>query len=245
MFALISAALAGVNAYSNASVTKAQVEANNRLSAAQADNDNRVRGAGNAFAAARGSLSRYIQSLNNNQTLEAGGAALEENLINSRRREDTMSSASFEDQIKDAEQTGAQAAAAAFAGVGGEVADTVSVSTRLMQQRASLEALRSRDFRIYDDARRAGVIQTQTVRGLDQSLIFDSLDYSINVAQRNKAPSVWGQTAFAVAGSLLGNNGLGLQQAGSAMSQGKQALFRASGSGSTPMAGNNDMSTFI
>lgn len=205
----LQAGLAGLQAYASASVTRGQVEANNRISAAAAEAGNRVRTATNAFAAARGSLARYMQSVNNNQALEAGGYAMEENLINARRAEDAATKASFEDQIKNAEMLGEQAAGAAFAGVGGEVADTVSISTRLMQQRASLEALRSQDFRTYDAAQRAAAIQTQTVRSLDSSLIFDSIDYSIDVAQRNKAPSVWGQTFFAVANSMLNSGAFG------------------------------------
>lgn len=184
MLQFITAGIAGLNAYLGASVQSAVADANNRVSAANADAGNRVRGAGNAFEAAKGSLARYIQSIQNNQTLEAGGQALEQNLINARRHEDAMLQGDFEQAIRDAEQTGAQAAAAAFAGVGGEVADTVSAATKLSQQRAAYEASRNRDYRLYDDARRAAVIQTQTIRSLDSSLILDSLDYNVNAAQR-------------------------------------------------------------
>lgn len=205
--ALAGAALSGISAYSGASVAKAQTNANNRVSAATTKASNQVRGAGNAFSAAKGELARYMQRLQNNQALEAGGEALEANLINARRQDDAMAEASFEDQLRNAEQLGQQAAAAAFAGVGGEVADTISLSTRLMQQRASAQALKSRELTQYDATRRAGVIAQQTVRSLDQSLILDSLDYSINVAQKGASQSVWGSTVAAVGGSLLSNAG--------------------------------------
>lgn len=241
MFALLSAGLSGINAYSSASVNKALTGANNRVARAQAEGSNRIRTAGNGFAAAKGSLSRYIQSLQNNQALEAGGAALEENLINARRTEDTLAEASFEDQIRDAEQLGSQAAAAAFAGVGGEVADTVSVSTRLMQQRANYEAARSADFRLYDTARRAAAIQTQTVRSLDNSLIFDSLDYTMDIAKQSQAPSVWGSTAAAIGGSLLSNGGAGASQLWKAAS----GAFSSSEWGTGAKFGNQDIGAFI
>lgn len=216
---LAQAGLSALGAYSSASVNKAVnnannrvsaavTDANNRTSAAQAEATNRIRGAGNAFSAARGSLARYMQSVNNSQTLEAGGHALEANMVNARRQDDAMSSASFEDQIRAAEQAGSQVAAAAFAGVGGEVSDMVSVSTRLMQQRAAASAAERRSFSSYDASRRAGVIQAQTIRSLDNSLILDSIDYSINTANTNVASyqqsaNPWMAALYAGADSLM------------------------------------------
>jgi hypothetical protein len=191
-----SAVLAGISAYSSSSVSRANAKANTLVSAALTRESNRVRGAQNAFAAAKGSLSRYVQSMNNNATLAAGGEALEANLVNARRREDTLQEAGFESMIRDAEQTGAQAAAAAFSGVAGETSDMVSASTRLMQQRVAHSADRSRDFRLYDDARRAGMIQQQTIRSLDSSLILDSLEYTIDVAQQQHSINPWTATLW-------------------------------------------------
>lgn len=194
---LAQAGLKAAFAYGSASVGKAQAAANTRISTAQAENDREIRSAGNVFSAARGALSRYTQSLQNNQTLAAGGEMLEANLVNARRREDSMAVARFDEQIRNAEQIGAQSAAAAFAGVGGEVADMISVSTRLMQQRAEREALTFAGYRTYDDARRAGAIAAQTVRSLDNSLILDSLDYTVTPAMQFASPSVWGSTIAA------------------------------------------------
>lgn len=207
MWALLDAGIRAVGAYSSASVQAALAKAQTRQSKAEAAAGNRVRQAGNGFAAARGALDRYLQSMNNNQTLVAGGEALEANLVNARRTEDAMAEASFEQQIRDAEQLGQQAAAAAFAGAGAEAADAISVSTRLMQQRAALDAERNRDFRLYDTAQRAAAIQTQTVRSLDTSLIFDSLDYTTNVAQRTSGPNPWMAALGAAAGSVITNKG--------------------------------------
>lgn len=233
--ALASAGLSALGAYTQGAVTKAQVKGNNAVSAAVTEANNRVRTAGNAFSAARGSLSRYVQSVNNNNALEAGGEALEANLINARRQDDAMAEASFENQIRAAEQLGSQVAAAAFSGVGGEVADTISISTRLMQQRAARNALQSREFAQYDSVRRAGAIAQQTVRSLDQSLILDSLDYSIDVAQYQKAPSVWGGVANAVADSLM--------KTGLNTDSGKKPAKSEWGTGSEH--GNQDYGMFI
>lgn len=194
---MIGSFAAVARGYVQGHLEKASVETNNRINKANAENRNKVRGAENAFAAAKGALARYMQSVNNNRVLEAGGKAMEANLVNARRREDVMQGASFEDQLRATEQMGQQAAAAAFVGVGGEVADMVSASTRLMRQRAQQAAEQQRDYRLHDVAERAGVIQAQTVRGLDSSLILDALDYTTDVAQTQKAVRPWTRAILA------------------------------------------------
>lgn len=242
MYEYIQAGLAGVGGLMQGYLGKAAAENSNRLSAANAENSNRVRTAGNAFAAARGALSRYMQSEGNNHRLEAGGEALEANLINARRREDVLASASFEDQIKAAEQSGSQVAAAAFVGVGGEVADMVSGSTRLMQQRAAREAQNNQAFRLYDDARRAGVIMTQTIRGLDSSLILDALDYSRDVPTHKSAANPWTQGLFAYfgAGGLSTSGDFGSKPSGASASK-----FSTDGWGTGDAFGNADIGMFL
>jgi hypothetical protein len=205
-----SAIAAGLRGYVDTHLQNANIEAGNRLSAANASAGNRVRLASNTFSAARGALARYIQSLRNGQVLAAGGEALEANIVNARRQDDGALEAGFERSIKHTEQLGAQAAAAAFAGVGGEVADMVSLSTRLMQQRVDYAAARSRDFSNYDAARRGASIVQQTVRGLDNSLILDSIDYTIDVAQRRQRSSAWVGALLAAGDSYI-NSGQGWQ----------------------------------
>jgi hypothetical protein len=203
--AFAMAGIKGIMGYSQASTQRKITAIENKVAAANADNANRVRSTGNAFEAAKGSLSRYLQSVNNNRTLEAGGEALEQNLINARRQEDTELAGDFETAIRSAEQNGAQAAAAAFAGVGGEVADNISMATKLMQQRAQFEAQKNQDFRLYDYSRRAATIQTQTIRSLDSSLIFDALDYGTDVAQKKYSQNPWSAGFMAAGESLLGS----------------------------------------
>lgn len=235
--------------YVEGSINKAQVAANNRLSHAEAYQTNRIRTAGNAFSAAKGALARYMQSVNNNEALEAGGAALEANLVNARRQDDALAKASFEDQIRAAEQVGSQAAAAAFTGAGGEVADTISVSTRLMRQRAEADAMQARDHRLYDSARRASAIHEQTVRSLDSSLIFDSVDYATNVGQKTSAPSPWIQAIDGGWNALTGSGG-GLWKSGGGAVSSTQAAFSqtnvgSSGWGTGLSYGNQDYGNYI
>jgi hypothetical protein len=194
---MISSFASVARGYVQGHLEKAQAETSNAINAANAKNANAVRGATNRFTAAKGALARYMQSVNNNNRLDAGGEAMEANLVNARRREDAMQGTDFETQIRATEQMGAQAAAAAFTGVGGDVADMVSASTRLMQQRASHDASQARDYRVYDTARRQGVIASQTIRGMDNSLILDAMDYQHNVAQVQRSVNPWTRAILA------------------------------------------------
>jgi hypothetical protein len=204
--AVVKGVVSGLHGYLEGSVQKAQIEANNRLSAAFTDASNKVRGGQNAFAAARGALQRYVQSVNNNRTLDAGGTAMEANLVNARRQDDAVKESDFETQLRDAERTGAQAAAAAFAGMGGsDAADMVSLSTRLTQQRASAQATQYGDYRAFDTARRQGAIAHQMVGSLDNSLIFDQIDYTVNTATRNRAIDPGYMGLMAGVDSILGS----------------------------------------
>lgn len=180
-----------IGGWAQGSILEAHTKANNRLQEAEAGNSNRVRSAENAFAAARGALQRYVQSVNNNRRLEVGGKMLEAATVNAYRQEDAALASDFERQIRGKEQLGYQAAAAALAGVGGEVADNVSIATRLTQQRAEREAITQASFRSFDAGRRAAAVAQQMVSGLDSSVILDSLNYSINVAKKNKSFSPW------------------------------------------------------
>lgn len=206
MWGLLSAGLGAAQAYLGSSVQRATIGANNRVAAAQAEAANTVRDAANTLSSARGGLARYMQSLQNQQTLEAGGQMLEANLVNSLRAEDTLREASFEDQIRNAEALGSQAAAAAFSGVGGEVADTISVTTRLMQQRAGERALRNTRYRSFDTSRRAEAITEQTVRSLDSSLIFDQLDLSTDIARQQAMPGKYNAVTASLLDSTMKGN---------------------------------------
>jgi hypothetical protein len=221
MWQMIAAGAAGfAQGYFGSQLTNAVNKAENQIAKANAEASNKVRGGSNKFAAAKGSLQRYMQSLSNNQSLEAGGEALAANLVNARRQEDAALSGSFEDAIRSAEQTGAQAAAAAFAGVSGEVADTVSVATKLGQQRAIESANRFAGYRSYDHGKRSSAIFSQMVRSLDSSLIFDAVDANVDVAQKKAMLNPWAQ---------------GFMQAGDAL-VGSKTAFAAGGGGQSPLS---------
>jgi hypothetical protein len=194
---MISSFASVARGYVQGHLEKASAETNNRINQANAANANMVRGATNRFTAAKGALDRYMQSLTNNRVLDAGGKAMEASLVNARRREDVMQGATFEQQLRATEQMGSQAAAAAFVGVGGEVADMVSASTRLMNQRAEAAASLAADYRAFDVGRRQAAIHSQTVNSMDSSLILDSMDYNVNVAQHQHVVNPWQRAILA------------------------------------------------
>lgn len=174
--------------------TNALTRANNRISALNAKSRNDTRMAQNAAAAAEGNLARFVQSVNNNRALEAGGNAQEALLVNFLRGRDNQGLGSFSENIRVAEAAGHSAAAAAAAGVDGNVVDMVNGSTALRDSivRQSVEDKQSKEA--YDVSRRAGTIMSQMIGGLDASIIMDRLDYNQDFATVTPELSVFSQT---------------------------------------------------
>jgi hypothetical protein len=173
----------------------------NRTSEVNARAQNQVTGASNNFAAAQGALSRWTQSLNNQRALKAGGEALEANAVNYWRAVDAAASTDLSTSIRAAEAAGERAAMAAAAGVGGEVVDTINSTVRL---RDSISRQQTKDYAgmaQYDTLRRAAGIAQQAVSSMDNSLIFDNLNFNVAAPQYRQATS-YGQ--LALQGALKG-----------------------------------------
>ena len=178
-------AIAGaMQGYFHGQATRAQVAANNRLSILNANVSNQLRGWGNVAEAAKSSLARWVQSVNNQRTLDAGGDELEANIVNYRRTSDASLLASFRHGIQEAEQAGAMAAAAAMNGVDGNVVDMVNGSVALRDSIVRQRFAEVGQMQAADTALRAGRIMSQMVGGLDNSIIVDALDYNVDVAQQ-------------------------------------------------------------
>lgn len=170
----------------------AQVNATNKVNDANAFASNLVRAANNKLGAARGSLARYTQSVNNQRTLENTGKAAEANAVNYRRARDSIVNDDFESQIAFAEQAGAQAAASAFSGLTGGVADIVAGTTALRKARTEArrkDAMSQSDF---DAGRAQAEILQSGWDSVDYSDIVDSLDFSKDVAvQQGKGGNIF------------------------------------------------------
>lgn len=176
---------AGLKAFMgiSAGVTaRANVQASNIVSSANAYANNTVRAANNELAAKRGSLARFTQSVNNQRVLDNMGESLAAAQTNYRRARDSEEQDDFETQLRFAEQAGAQSAASALAGLSGGVVDIVNSTTAMrkarLQQRAA-DAVKAGDF---DAQLRFSQIQQAGWDSLDNSEISETLDYGKDVA---------------------------------------------------------------
>jgi hypothetical protein len=175
----------------HSTVQRHEAYINERLSAVNAQAGNTVRGAKNAAIAAQNTLARYVQSVNNNRALTAGGEALEANAVNARRQGDVALQQSFATNIQQAEQEGAARAAQSAAGADGAVVDQINGAMRLRDEMINQGFADRMDTVNSDTARRAGNIMTQMVGGLDSSMILDTFDWGVDVAKKFASYSAW------------------------------------------------------
>lgn len=168
-----------------------QIKAQNTVNQANTVAANLMRGANNELAAARGSLGRYVQNVNNQRIAESAGSALEAAVVNYRRARDGAVEEDFESQIAAAEQAGAQAAAGAASGLSGGVVDVVNITTALRQMRTlqrRTTALKQFD---YDATRQRADNYRAALEGMDQSDIVADIDYSIDTFVPQKRAGNW------------------------------------------------------
>lgn len=175
---------------------RAATDANNRLRRLNVESREKVRQAGNLAESAKNNLSRWIQSVNNNRRLKAGGEALEANIVNARRGLDQAGRQGFANDIQNAEQAGRMAAGAAFSGIQGDVVDMVDFSVNLRNTIVDQAVADKQGMASYDVARRAASITSQMVGGLDNSVILDSLDYTKEAATQDVNFSGWQHAMF-------------------------------------------------
>lgn len=197
-----SGALGLVSGFFGASSSNKLASINERLSSGLAKDANTVRSARNEEMAATNSLNRWVQSVNNSRALKAGGETKEASDRNFYRQSDAWAYNSVSEGIAKAEQAGASAAGSAAAGVEGSVVDMVNTSTRL---RSAIVDQRTRDVQglVRSDAdRRAGQIMSQTIQGLNTSLILDNLDYSTDVGRSYTKQSTLGAGVMGAVGAV-------------------------------------------
>lgn len=202
------AAISYIGASGKASMDKAQAGINTRMAREQAKNANKVRAAANEFKSAEGHMARWAQAVNNSRRLDTGASTLEAAVVNYQRQAGARTTQRFSDSIREAEAMGAAAASQGASGVTGAVSDSVAASMAL---RDSIARQQARDFEgmaNFDQRRRTAGIMSEMIGGLDQSLIFDALDYNIDVGQTTHGPSPFmaGLTAAAPALMQMGAN---------------------------------------
>lgn len=182
--AVAALAIKALGNISSGILAEANANAANMVDSANAYAANLVRSANNELGSKRASLARYTQSVNNNRVLENTGNAAEAAAVNYRRARDSEINDDFETQIRNAEQMGAQAAAAAFSGLQGGVADVVNSTTALRRARLLARSDAARKQADTDASRMQRDILLAGWDSLDNSEISDGIDYSVNVATK-------------------------------------------------------------
>lgn len=233
---------AGVMGWLGNQTGKAQAEIDTRLSAVNAAATNQVKRAQNLEGMAKTSLSRYVQSVNNNLTLDDGGDAFTANLVSGLRMMDSEVNQKILNDVKTLEEFGAASASQAAVGAGGQVVDMINSTTALRSSISRELQRQSGEVAAFEVGQRSKSIMSQMVGGLDSSLILDSIDTSQAVAQRKYAPSN-GQAIFSSVLQTAVKAGIGnvaewgAQQLGSLMgpssSGGSQFSFNTTRLGTT------------
>lgn len=199
-----NAILAGVGSYISGMQASTQVSVNNILGEGQTRINNTIlRPAQNQQTAAFGNLNRWVQANANKNTLESGSGRVASHITNTLRNNDQMVNSSLSQQIAASEQTGMAAAQAAFNGVSPAVADMVNMTTALRQDIGDTLAWRT-GYQIRSDAgRMAGQLFTQMVNGLDNNILLDVMDYSVDQYTKQKEGNPYTAALLAGASSLL------------------------------------------
>lgn len=245
---------AGVMGWLGNQTGKAQAEIDTRLSAINAAATNQVKRAQNLEMMAKNSLSRYVQSVNNNRTLDDGGDAFTANLVSGLRMMDSEVNQKILNDVKTLEEFGAASASQAAVGARGQVVDMINSTTALRSSISRELQKQSGEVAAFEVGQRSRSIMSQMIGGLDSSLILDSLDASQAVAQQKFAPSN-GQAIFSSVMQSAIKAGVGnvaewgSQQLGSLFSSspagsgftskfqlGTTEAFSGSGSGSAPLS---------
>lgn len=166
--------------YSQAADAKRKAETENAIRASEAELTNQTRKIANGRNYAVDSLNRWVQSVNNNLALRSGGEALNANTTNRLRTGDYRTQRAFSGSLREAESAGAASVARAASGVNGQVASMIG-GTMALRNSIVKEQLRRQGVSEDDGmARQAGMIMSQMVTGLDNSILTPSTDYSSN-----------------------------------------------------------------
>jgi len=204
---IVKAGVSGLEGYINSQLTNANIDAQNTVGRANAAAANQVRSATNRFSSARAGFERWQQGENNKRILDGAGEAIAANVQNFIRDDKVRTAANFEQSIRDAEQMGAQDAAAAASGLTGSIVDTVNVTTALRRSRVNEAVRQMGEFARYDAGKRTGAILQAGIRGMNSSMIFDNIDYGNNVYSDKAKVNRWHQAAVAAGWSVLGDKG--------------------------------------
>jgi hypothetical protein len=236
---MIAGAASGVyqgtiqNAQNNATyeVQSAQTDSENLLSQDQADNNNKLREAGNEFAAAQASLANTQRSISNQQKASAAGSQWNTTTLNQDRALDTMVRGNVEQQISAAGALGALNADAAARGVGGTSADIMRSTMRGRNARlVSGQQLASKETN-FDDLMVQSGMRSNLVTSQDYGQTVANLNYQASIPTTYIKPAKMPDLTYTQMELMGAAGGGGFQQFSQSRNSGGAVGFSDNGTG--------------
>lgn len=181
-----------------------QTKTANKLAKFNAGVQDQLTQANNQVAAAGGALSRFRQSISNQQLRKnaaAQGEALSKNLFRLQEQSQTQG---LNIKLQAAEQTGALVAAASAAGIGGSTVDILNGVIRGREARALEQQQRNSKYAAGDTLDRIRAVNDQAAYGYDDTVYLDRVTQVKSVPGQQQVPG-WGQIAGQAAMTTLGN----------------------------------------
>lgn len=173
-------AAAGAMSVMKGNAARMQDKVGSVLGEAEAQSANIIREGKNMERAAKGSLSRFMQSENNRRILNAAGMRFNSAQEELMRTQDFGIEASIERQLAAAEVSGALAANSAFAGAAGGAVDVLMQTTRLKNARAEQMQMKKQRTITYEQVKQMTGIIPQAVASMGEVQFDDGIDKSVN-----------------------------------------------------------------
>lgn len=182
----------GMQQQGEAEIAKLSDESNTRV-------NNIIRESNNILAAATGSLSRYMQSRQNQVHLKNTGKELEAITTNMLRLQDAAQTGALERRIAAAEEAGAMSASVGAAGIGGGTIQmlnsTMNLRSAMVEQLARTEQKQQK----YDMSLAREATKEQMILGLSDVQFLDNInmmEYQSRNIQVPSNASVFGNAAL-------------------------------------------------
>ncbi|MDR5779161.1 hypothetical protein QCE63_06925 [Caballeronia sp. LZ065] len=194
---MIAGAVSGVyqgtilNAQNNAqnTVDTAKTDAANLLSQDQADNANKLRQAGNGFAAAQANLANTQRSIGNSTRAAAAGSAWNTAQVNQARVLDSMIRGNVEQQIQAAQALGAINADNAARGVGGTSSEMMRAAMKGRNARLGVNQATKTQQVSFDAAMQNSGLRSNLIMSQDYGETVANMNYQAAIPTTYIAPA--------------------------------------------------------
>lgn len=183
------AALMAAKAYQEGQQVKAQAKIDKVVAKSNTKVQNINMATENILSKAKGDMARYQQARSNKYKVEAGADSVAAQRTNLLRLADASARGSFDNRIAAAEMSGAMAAQAGAAAIGGGSLDMLNASTTIRNQRVQEIADRQLETSLYDGERNIDQTIEATILGMDDIQFNDSVNYQEAQTPYIKEPS--------------------------------------------------------